>query len=63
MWNKIKCPTMILQGAYDPLSWNQRISNDIKKYNNIELQVLPTHHLLTTAKPSLVMQKLEVFWR
>ncbi|MFQ5620678.1 MAG: alpha/beta fold hydrolase [Candidatus Nanoarchaeia archaeon] len=62
-WNSVKCPTLLLQGVYDLLAWNHRLRLDTKHKDNISLKVLPTHHLVTTTKAALVMQKLEVFWR
>ena len=61
-WKDIHCPTILLQGTYDPIAWNHRLRLDTKDLDHVHLHCLPVQHLVTTYASADVIQKLEVFW-
>lgn len=60
-WKDIKVRTLILQGTYDPLSWNQKLMNDTLHHDKISLRFVPSHHLITTRYPEKICSIMEVF--
>lgn len=60
-WKDIKVRTLIMQGTYDPLSWNQRLMKDTLSNSKVTLRFIPSHHLITTRHPERICSIMEVF--
>ncbi len=61
-WDRITCPTLVLQGAHDVLVSHRRLRLATKDLPLIRLVFVHGKHTIATHNTANMIEKLEVFW-